>query len=88
MLGLILEEFDKNYENFLENQDLEFLQEDYNEMLINRARQVMVLEPGKEYLAKAQGINKMGELLVRKEDGSTEAVFAGEVSVRGLYGYV
>lgn len=88
LLGLILEEFDKNYENFLENQDLEFLQEDYNEMLINRARQVMVLEPGKEYLAKAQGINKMGELLVRKEDGSTEAVFAGEVSVRGIYGYV
>jgi len=88
LLGLILEEFDKNYENFLKNQDLEFLQEDYNEMLINRDRQVMVLEPGKEYLAKAQGINKMGELLVRKEDGSTEAVFAGEVSVRGLYGYV
>ena len=49
---------------------------------------VFSLEPGKEYLAKALGINKLGELLVRKEDGSTEAVFAGEVSVRGIYGYV
>ena len=88
LLQLILKEFDKQYQRFLENQNLEFLQEDYNAMLINRGREVMVLEPGKEYLAKALGINKFGELLVRKEDGSTEAVFAGEVSVRGIYGYV
>ena len=88
LLQLILKEFDKQYQRFLENQNLEFLQEDYNAMLINRDREVMVLEPGKEYLAKALGINKLGELLVRKEDGSTEAVFAGEVSVRGIYGYV
>ena len=88
LLDLILKEFDKQYQRFLENQDLEFLQEDYNAMLINRDREVMVLEPGKEYLAKALGINKIGQLLVRKEDGSTEAVFAGEVPVRGIYGYV
>lgn len=88
LLQLILKEFDKQYQRFLENQNLEFLQEDYNAMLINRGREVMVLEPGKEYLAKALGINKFGELLVQKEDGGTEAVFAGEVSVRGIYGYV
>lgn len=88
LLQLILKEFDKQYQRFLENQNLEFWQEDYNAMLINRDREVMVLEPSKEYLAKALGINKFGELLVQKEDGSTEAVFAGEVSVRGIYGYV
>lgn len=88
LLQLILKEFDKQYQRFLENQNLEFLQEDYNAMLINRGREVMVLEPGKEYLAKALGINKFGELLVQKEDGGIEAVFAGEVSVRGIYGYV
>lgn len=88
LLQLILKEFDMQYQRFLENQDLGFLQEDYNIMLINRDREVMVLELGKEYLAKALGINKHGELLVRKEDGSTEAIFAGEVSVRGIYGYV
>jgi len=27
-------------------------------------------------------------LIVRKEDGTEEAVYAGEVSVRGVYGYV
>ena len=88
LLTLIWEEFDRQYERFLEHQDLGFLQEDYNAMLINRGREVMVLKPGKEYLAKAHGINKLGELIVQKENGSTEAVFAGEVSVRGIYGYV
>ena len=88
LLDWILIEFDKHYQTFLEHQDLEFLQEEYNTLLINRDREVMVLEPGKEYLAKAIGINKLGELLVQKEDGSTETVFAGEVSVRGICGYV
>lgn len=88
LLGLILEEFDGQYQHFLEVLDLSFSQEEYNQMLINRNREVMVLEPGKEYQAEALGINERGELMVRKEDGSIENVFAGEVSVRGIYGYV
>ena len=88
LLSMILDEFSKHYEMFLDKQNLEFLQEDYNFLLVNRDREVMVLEPGKEYLAKAIGINKQGELLVQRDNGSTEAVFAGEVSVRGIYGYV
>lgn len=88
LLGSILEEFDGQYQHFLEVLDLSFSQEEYNQMLINRNREVMVLEPGKEYQAEALGINERGELMVRKEDGSIENVFAGEVSVRGIYGYV
>ena len=38
--------------------------------------------------AEALGINDGGELLVRKSDGSETAIYAGEVSVRGIYGYV
>lgn len=88
LLGWILEEFEERYHQFLEVQDLSFLHEDYNGMLINRNREVLVLEPGNEYQAEALGINELGELLVKKADGSIEAVFAGEVSVRGIYGYV
>ena len=57
-------------------------------MLVNGNREVLVLEPGNEYEAEALGINEQGELLVKKKDGSVENVFAGEVSVRGIYGYV
>ena len=47
-----------------------------------------VLDPRGEYDGLSHGINELGELIVEKEDGSVENVYAGEVSVRGIYGYV
>lgn len=88
LLEVVLVEFAMLYETFLEVQDLSFIQEEYNGRLVNRNKEVLVLEPGNEYQAVARGINSKGELLVVKEDGSEEAVYAGEVSVRGIYGYV
>lgn len=80
--------FEKYYEMFLQTEDLSLLKEQYNELLLNRNRGVRVLEPGNEYSGTALGINKDGELLVEREDGTRMAVYAGEVSVRGVYGYV
>ena len=88
LLNEVLKEFWKQYNNFLEVQDLSFMKEAYNEILVNRGKEVLVLEPGNEYQAVAHGINAVGELLVEKNDGSKVAVYAGEVSVRGIYGYV
>ncbi len=87
LLEAILEEFDRLYQQFISVQDLSFLQEEYNEKLVNKNREVLVLEPGQEYQGVARGINSKGELLVETEDG-IKSVFAGEVSVRGIYGYV
>ena len=84
----ILERFTKDYARFVEEGNLTFLRDEYNQMLVNYHNEVRVLEPGNEYTAYAHGINDMGELLVEKADGSLEAVYAGEVSVRGIYGYV
>ena len=64
------------------------LQELYNSMLVNRDQEVKVLEPGNEYKAHAIGINQTGELIVRTPDGKEKEIYAGEVSVRGVYGYV
>ena len=47
-----------------------------------------MLDPKGEYSGTARGINKKGELIVEREDGALINVFAGEVSVRGIYGYV
>lgn len=47
-----------------------------------------ILGGKEEYNAVALGINEQGELLVRRKDGTEEAIFAGEVSVRGVYGYI
>ena len=64
------------------------LMDEYNEMLANRKRQVRVLDPHGSYEGTALGIDKEGCLLVKREDGSVLAVISGEVSVRGIYGYV
>ena len=80
--------FEDCYETFLRTEDLRELRKEYEALLVNIGRTVCVLEPGNEYQGKALGINERGELLVEKENGQAEAVYAGEVSVRGVYGYV
>lgn len=88
LLEDILHVFELEYACFVETEDLSFLQEAYNEMLINAGAEVCVLEPDREYRAQAVGINRNGELIVRTAQGEEKAVYAGEVSVRGVYGYV
>lgn len=80
--------FEQDYEKFIETQDLSLLLDEYNGMLLNKDRIVRVLEPGHEYLGTARGIDLEGRLLVDREDGTRAEIYAGEVSVRGIYGYV
>lgn len=83
----VMQQFETYYERFIQSKDLAFLMEEYNHLLVNCNREVKVL--GKEsHTGIARGINTKGELLVERENGETEVVFAGEVSVRGIYGYV
>ena len=88
LIAAIMKSFEKDYEIFVKTEDLSGLQELYNSMLVNLDRDVKVLEPGNEYEAHALGINKTGELIVRTAEGEEKEIYAGEVSVRGLYGYV
>ena len=88
LIAAIMESFEKFYEIFLETQDLSGVVDHYNSLLLNKNQKVRVLEPGHEYEAMALGISSSGELIVRLEDGEEREVYAGEVSVRGVYGYV
>ena len=88
LVANIMKAFEKHYEVFRGKADLSGLIGSYNEMLVNRDREVRVLDPKGEYSGIARGINEVGELLVELPDGRVEKVYAGEVSVRGIYGYV
>lgn len=88
LAAAVMSRFEYNYELFTKAGDLLPIQDKYNQLLVNKDRDVRVMEPGNEYDGHALGINKSGELLVRKQDGTVEQIFAGEVSVRGIYGYV
>lgn len=83
-----MEYFEFYYEKFVESCDLSTIIGEYNEKLVNLSAQVRVLDPRGEYDGVAKGIDEEGQLLVEKLDGSLEKVYAGEVSVRGIYGYV
>ena len=88
LAAAVMRYFENYYNMFAEAQDLKPLQERYNRLLVNKDRELQVLEPGHEFGGTALGINETGELIVRKADGSIEEIYAGEVSVRGIYGYV
>lgn len=82
-----LARFEMYYARYMRTQNLRDLLEEYNSHLINRGRNVQVMDIRKNYTGIAQGINEMGELVVDTDDGIVQ-VSAGEVSVRGVYGYV
>ena len=88
LLARLLEKFERNYELFCATEDLYAIQDGYNRIMVNVGNEVCILEPGNEYQALSHGINHLGELQVEKEDGTKASIFAGEVSGRGIYGYV
>ncbi|MCM1326151.1 MAG: biotin--[acetyl-CoA-carboxylase] ligase [Bacteroidales bacterium] len=88
LLAHIMEAFEKDYDLFCRQGSLAGLKERYEQLLVNKDREVTVLDPKGEYQGIARGINEEGELLVELPDGKIAQVCAGEVSVRGIYGYV
>ena len=89
LVAAIMEELERIYEIFQKTEDLSELYEEYNQICVNCGRKIRVLEPGHEYTGVAEGINQDGELMVVRDDtGEKVSVYAGEVSVRGFYGYV
>lgn len=83
----IMEQFEIYYQKYLETGDLSNIMEAYNEQLINRGQKVCVLDPKGSYEGIARGITATGELIVETEEGEKQ-ISSGEVSVRGVYGYV
>ena len=88
LIAAVMERYEKNYMTFMEAGDLSLLLPEYNRILVNYNQEVRVLDPKGEYHAHAMGINEKGELIVVTLEGEEKHIFSGEVSVRGIYGYV
>ena len=88
LLQEVLARFEENYGMYEKESDLSYMLEEYNSYLVNVGKQVKVLDPKGEFEGIARGINASGELLIETPDGKVAEVYAGEVSVRGMYGYV
>ena len=88
MVAEVMAYFEKYYEIFIRTQDLSGLVDAYNGMLINCGRQVRIIEQTGEQIATAEGITAAGSLVVTDAQGRKREIIAGEVSVRGVLGYV
>ncbi len=60
----------------------------YTKDCITIGRQIRIIRGETTRYAEATGLDESGALLVRYDDGTSGVVFAGEVSVRGLNGYI
>lgn len=87
LVASILKAWEGFYETYKKTLDLSLLKEEYNSYLVNIGREVKVLAPKGDYLGISHGITDTGELIV-ETNGEMREVMSGEVSVRGIYGYV
>lgn len=87
LLYLIWDKFNEYYDIFIKAGSMAGLVDEYNKHLINVGRVVTAYDLIEEIRGVALGINDKGELAISTGQGK-RCVSTGEVSVRGLYGYV
>lgn len=87
MIASVLKYFKYYYDIFLQTMDLSVLKQEYNSLMINTNKNVLVIHGNESFEAVAKYIDDDGELIV-EQNGSLRKVMSGEVSVRGVYGYV
>lgn len=87
LIWAVCRQFEHFYGRFMQTQDLRAFTDDYNRCLVNRGRSVRVLDPQGAFEGIARGIAADGALEVETPEG-VQKITSGEVSVRGVYGYV
>jgi len=84
----VLNHFETLYLDFLETGTIDASVKICRDRSILLGRDIRVISRNKERKAKAVDISIDGELIVQFEDGRIEPISSGEVSVRGLNGYI
>ena len=87
LLGLVLNHFEKLYEPFKKDLNLDEVIKICKENSALLGKEVHIIQGNSTRKGKAIDINSEGELIVKFDTG-IETIYSGEVSVRGLNGYV
>ena len=88
LAAALIEELDQLYAALLAG-DLSSYLEAYRSRCVNLGKTVQLLTPdGEREIAQAVDVDDQFGLVVRTPEGVEKAIRSGEVSVRGLYGYV
>jgi BirA family biotin operon repressor/biotin-[acetyl-CoA-carboxylase] ligase len=84
----MLEEFERLYLDFLYTGSIKKSLKVCKKYSATLGNKVRIIYREKEILAEAIDITEKGELLIKDDFGEIKKVISGEVSVRGLYGYI
>lgn len=88
LVALILNYFEELYNELIENKNISSSIKICKKNSALIGKDVRLILKGKEKEVRAIDINEEGELIVQDKDGNISKVVSGEVSVRGLYGYI
>lgn len=84
----VLEHLEEYYILYKQTLSLTKMIEQYKLRCINLGKEVKVLGMKKKLIGTVKDINLDGQLIIETDHGEIETIFAGDVSVRGLYGYI
>lgn len=84
----VLEHFEQLYNHFVLRESLDFTIDKYNEVCVNVGKMVRAEINGEVIIGESIKVTDTGELLIHTQENKDILVSSGEVSVRGLYGYV
>lgn len=88
LTAMILNHFEDLYIPFKERGDISKTIHISRENSILIGREIRIIREDTEYIGQALDIDDEGQLIVKYKDGKVEEVFSGEVSIRGLKGYI
>ncbi len=86
IIAMVLDEFEGYYNLFLKD-GFSGIKDEYEKNCITVGKACRIITPKDEYDAEATGIGENGELEILR-NGQVEKIASGEVSVRGILGYI
>lgn len=88
LIANVLNNFEELYEEFLDNGNIESSIKICKENSALIGKEIKVIEKSSSVKAKALDLTNEGRLVVEFENGKIEEIISGEVSVRGIFGYI
>lgn len=88
LIQAIMKHMEEIYTDYIKSRDMGPILEECRKCSATLGRVVKVVGRNMEFSGKAIDLDEDGALLVLKEDGKVEKVLSGDVSVRGIGGYV
>lgn len=88
MIATICNNFEKKVDQYEKHGILKDEIINYNAHLIHRNQEIQVVSRGAAQLVHSLGIDGDGRLMIRRPDGTLDHLGYGEISIRGVRGYI